>query len=93
VQVANGAIDVLVHDETEAVSVAKEYLFYFQGRVTGRSCPDQRMLRHIVPENRLRSYDMRELIRTLADDDSVLELRHDYGPDPCRGAPPGRHRE
>jgi acetyl/propionyl-CoA carboxylase alpha subunit/acetyl-CoA carboxylase carboxyltransferase component len=79
VQVANGVIDVLVQDETEAVSVAKKYLSYFQGRVTGWSCPDQRRLRHIVPENRLRGYDMRELIRTLADDDSVLELRPGFG--------------
>ncbi|MBS0639680.1 MAG: carbamoyl-phosphate synthase large subunit, partial [Proteobacteria bacterium] len=68
VQLANGVIDVLVRDEAEAVAVAKQYLSYFQGRLSTWSCPDQRKLRHIVPENRLRGYDMRTLIRTLADD-------------------------
>ena len=43
------------------------------------SCPDQRLLRHVVPENRLRGYDMRALIATLADTDSVLELRRGWG--------------
>ena len=79
VQTANGVIDVLVNDEAEAVAVAKQYLAYFQGRVSGWSCADQHRLRHIVPENRLRGYDMRKLIRTLADDDLVLELRAGFG--------------
>jgi acetyl-CoA carboxylase carboxyltransferase component len=42
-------------------------------------CEDQRRLRHIVPENRLRAYDMRELIGILADEGSVLELRRGFG--------------
>jgi acetyl-CoA carboxylase carboxyltransferase component len=36
-------------------------------------------LRHAIPENRLRVYDMRKVIATLADVDSVLELRRDFG--------------
>ncbi len=43
------------------------------------SCVDQRMLRHAVPENRLRAYDVRALITLLADTGSVLELRRDFG--------------
>lgn len=43
------------------------------------SCADQRLLRHAIPENRLRAYDIRSLIRTLADTDSVLELRRNFG--------------
>ncbi|WP_051783884.1 carboxyl transferase domain-containing protein [Lentzea aerocolonigenes] len=43
------------------------------------SCADQRLLRHAVPENRLRAYDIRTLITTLADTDSVLELRRNFG--------------
>jgi acetyl-CoA carboxylase carboxyltransferase component len=79
VQVANGVIDVLVRDEAEAVAVAKQYLSYFQGSIAEWSCADQRRLRHIVPENRLRGYDMRELIRILADEGSMLELRAGFG--------------
>lgn len=43
------------------------------------NCADQRLLRHAVPENRLRAYDIRALITTLADTDSVLELREGFG--------------
>ncbi|GLY55048.1 carboxyl transferase domain-containing protein [Lentzea sp. NBRC 102530] len=42
-------------------------------------CADQRLLRHAVPENRLRAYDVRALIDTLADTESVLELRAGFG--------------
>ncbi len=80
VQVANGVVDIPVRDEEEAVSVAKKYLSYFQGALDDWSCEDQRRLRHIIPENRLRIYDVREVIETLADTGSVLELRKGFGP-------------
>jgi len=79
VQVPSGVVDVAVEDEAEAVDVAKRYLSYFQGTVTDWSAPDQRKLRHIVPEDRLRGYDMRELIGTLADEGSMLEIRRGWG--------------
>jgi acetyl/propionyl-CoA carboxylase alpha subunit/acetyl-CoA carboxylase carboxyltransferase component len=40
---------------------------------------DQRVLRHLVPENRLRSYDVRPVLEALCDDGSVLELRPRFG--------------
>jgi acetyl-CoA carboxylase carboxyltransferase component len=80
VQVPNGVIDVLVADEAEAVAVAKQYLAYFQGSIDGWTCADQRRLRALVPENRLRVYDIRAVIDTLADTGSVLELRSGWGP-------------
>jgi acetyl-CoA carboxylase carboxyltransferase component len=82
VQVPNGVIDVLVADEAEAVAVAKRYLSHFGPPVDGTSSPDaadQTVLRDLVPENRLRVYDVRRLITALADDDSVLELRAGFG--------------
>jgi acetyl/propionyl-CoA carboxylase alpha subunit/acetyl-CoA carboxylase carboxyltransferase component len=78
-QSPNGVIDVVVADEAEAVRVAKQYLSYFQGRIDAWDCADQRLLRHAVPENRLRTYDIRALIATLADTGSVLELRREFG--------------
>ncbi|MEM7078529.1 MAG: carboxyl transferase domain-containing protein [Pseudomonadota bacterium] len=78
-QVPNGVVDILVKDEAEAVQVAKKYLSYFQGSVEQWEAPDQRKLRHVIPENRLRLYDMREIIDTIADLDSVLEVRKDFG--------------
>jgi acetyl-CoA carboxylase carboxyltransferase component len=79
VQVPNGVVDILVKDEDEAVDVAKKYLSYFQGAVSAWEAPDQRPLRHAVPENRLRLYDMRTIIDTIADAGSVLELRAKFG--------------
>ena len=78
-QVANGVVDILVEDEASAVDVAKRYLSYFQGALDDWDSHDQRRLRHVVPDNRLRLYDMREVIETIADRGSVLELREQFG--------------
>ena len=80
VQGPNGVIDVLVEDEAAAVAVAKQYLGYFQGPVSDWQCSDPRELRHVIPENRLRVYDIRRVIELLADDGSVLELRRQFAP-------------
>jgi acetyl-CoA carboxylase carboxyltransferase component len=79
VQAGNGVVDVVVADEQEAAAVARRYLSYFQGPVAEWSCPDQRLLRQAVPANRVQAYDVRALIELLADSDSVLELRKDFG--------------
>ncbi len=79
VQVPNGVVDIAVSDETEAIEEAKRYLSYFQGTVADWEAPDQRRMRHIVPENRLRVYQIREVIETIADVGSVLELRPGFG--------------
>ncbi|MYD74151.1 MAG: ATP-grasp domain-containing protein [Chloroflexi bacterium] len=78
-QVPNGVVDIFVKDEEEAMAAVKKYLSYFQGRLTEWSAPDQRQLRHVIPENRLRTYDVRKVIDLLADHDSVLELRPEFG--------------
>jgi acetyl/propionyl-CoA carboxylase alpha subunit/acetyl-CoA carboxylase carboxyltransferase component len=80
VQVANGVVDVPVADEAEAVRVAKQYLSYFQGALPTWTCADQRLLRAAVPEHRLRVYDVRNVVHTLCDTGSVLELRRAFGP-------------
>ena len=80
VQVANGVVDVAVADEAEAVAVAEQFLSYFGPRRTGWTCDDQSLLRSIVPEQRTRIYDIREVITGLADLDSVLELRPGFAP-------------
>ncbi len=78
-QVPNGVVDIFVKDEEEAMAAVKKYLSYFQGRLKEWTAPDQRLLRHVIPENRLRTYDVRKVIDLLADDDSVLELRPEFG--------------
>ncbi|MEJ6655270.1 MAG: carboxyl transferase domain-containing protein, partial [Pseudomonas sp.] len=80
VQAANGVVDLLVEDEREGALMARQVMSYFQGRTKEWSCADQRLLRSSIPENRLRSYDVRALIRTLVDTDSFLELRPTFTP-------------
>ncbi|MEW6300489.1 MAG: carboxyl transferase domain-containing protein, partial [Thermodesulfobacteriota bacterium] len=50
------------------------------GPIAQWECADQRLLRRIIPENRLRVYNIRSVIDTLADTGSVLELRRHFGP-------------
>jgi acetyl-CoA carboxylase carboxyltransferase component len=79
VQTENGVIDLLVADEPAAVAAAKRYLGYFAGVAAPFAVGDQRRLRHAVPPDRKRIYDMRALIGGLADTGSVLELRQSFG--------------
>ena len=88
-QFANGVVDVLVEDEAAAVAIAKQYVSYFQGALSGGgggggglrgssrtfAHADQKRLRGVVPSNRLRVYEMRNVISLLCDTDSFLELR------------------
>lgn len=80
VQRHNGVVDIVVADEAEATEVARRYLAYFQGRVPAGEVADQRVLRHLIPEDRKRVYDIRAVIDTLFDLGSVLELRRDFAP-------------
>jgi acetyl-CoA carboxylase carboxyltransferase component/biotin carboxylase len=79
VQTTNGVVDIAVEDEVEGAALARRILACFQGRWPDWQCADQRLLRHVVPEDRLRVYDVRRLIETLADAGSVIELRPLYG--------------
>ena len=74
-----GSVDIIVKTQDEAIATSKKLLSYFQGSIPPGSHADQRLLRHIVPENHKRAYDVRELIQILADEDSVLELRPEFG--------------
>lgn len=78
VQSANGVVDLRVADEAAACAAVRQYLSYFQGDLAEWTAPDPRLLRRVIPENRLRSYDMRAVIAALADDGSVMELRRDW---------------
>jgi len=80
VQAANGVVDIAVADEAEAVHAARQYLSYFQGALATWDVADQRRLRSVIPENRLRIYEVRDVLETIADVGSVLELRRGFGP-------------
>jgi acetyl-CoA carboxylase carboxyltransferase component len=79
VQARNGVVDVRAADEAEAVAVARRYLAYFTRRETAFACAPVEVLRELVPERRTRVYDLRAVVRALADTDSLLELRPAFG--------------
>jgi acetyl/propionyl-CoA carboxylase alpha subunit/acetyl-CoA carboxylase carboxyltransferase component len=79
VMATNGVIDLVADDEVHATAMARQLLGYFQGALPGGTATDQRQLRHTIPENRLRVYDVRAVIDGLFDGGSVLELRRGWG--------------
>jgi acetyl/propionyl-CoA carboxylase alpha subunit/acetyl-CoA carboxylase carboxyltransferase component len=82
VQRHNGVVHLVARDEAHAVALAKQYLSYFQGSLQDRAdweAPDPRLARQVVPQNRLRAYDVHRAIESIVDVGSVLELRPDYG--------------
>ncbi|AHK36183.1 acetyl-CoA carboxylase family protein [Rhodococcus opacus] len=79
VQVPNGVVDLLADDEAHATVLARQVLGCLSGVDTTWAADDQRLLRHLVPTNRSRAYDVRPVITTVADTGSALELRPDFG--------------
>jgi len=79
VQTQNGVVDIEVEDDVEAVAVAKKYLSYFQGPVSSWQAGDPLKLRTVIPESRKRAYNVRTVIKAIADMDSFLELRSKFG--------------
>ncbi|MBW1641284.1 MAG: biotin carboxylase [Deltaproteobacteria bacterium] len=80
VQTQNGVVDIEVSDDVEAVATAKKYLSYFQGATSSWEADDQLRLRDLIPESRKRTYNVRTVIKTIADMDSFLEMRPKFGP-------------
>ena len=79
VQSANGVIDVMVDDEVTAVATAQQYLSFFQGGLSDWAEADPQLLRDALPTQRVRAYDMRQVMRGVADTGSMLELRAGFG--------------
>ncbi len=80
-QAANGVVDLVVTDETEAVAATKLLLSYFQGTTPPGPAPDQTALRDAVPERQRRAYAVQPIIGTLADEGSVTFLRERFAPE------------
>jgi len=79
VQSRNGVVDLVADNEAEATALAKRLVGYFQGRLPAWRCGEQARLRDIVPADRRFPYPVRDVIDSIADCDSWLELRREYG--------------
>lgn len=78
VQAANGVIDVLVDDDVSAVAVARALVGFTRGSTDPGPEPDPEALRQVVPSNRRRLYEMRDVIGGLVDTETFLELRREH---------------
>ena len=80
VQSRNGVIDILVAGRSRRRWPRRSSTCRSSRAASADwDCADQRALRHAVPENRLRVYDVRAVLRGLADTGSLLELRAGFG--------------
>ncbi|ANQ75869.1 MULTISPECIES: acyl-CoA carboxylase subunit beta [Rhodococcus] len=82
VQACNGVADIAVDDEPEAIDAIRAFLGFlpssseeFPPRVPGIRKPAAVDLDEVVPLSSRQSYDVRDVIRGIADEDSVFELR------------------
>ncbi len=82
-QQANGVLDVVVDDEAAAVATVRRILGYLhpQPSATSVGHPEQSDLRTSLPENDREAFDVRPIVETLADDDSLTWLRPTWAPE------------
>ena len=83
-QEANGVLDIVVADEAEAVATVRQILGYLDPDTPRRSTvADDRQadLRTALPENDREAFDVRPIIETLADEESVTWLRPTWAPE------------
>ena len=83
-QEANGVLDIVVADEAEAVAAVRQILGYLNPDTPHRSTATdvrQTDLRTALPENDREGFDVRPIIETLADEESVTWLRPTWAPE------------
>ncbi|GAA4673029.1 acyl-CoA carboxylase subunit beta [Gordonia humi] len=82
-QEPNGVLDVVVDDEEDAVTVVKEILGLLDGPIAGTSIDDGRQLdlRDALPANDREAFDVRPVVETIADEDTVIWLRSAFAPE------------
>lgn len=80
VQTKNGVVDIEAADDADAVDAARKYLSYFQGSLPRWEAHDPVGLRDMIPESKKQPYEIRNIIKTIADRESFLELRAGFAP-------------
>ncbi|MEZ5595040.1 MAG: carboxyl transferase domain-containing protein [Pseudomonadales bacterium] len=75
-----GDIDRVENTELAALLAARQFLgYHLPDRPDRDENPDYPSIATIIPDNRRRPYDMRQVIHAFADADSTLELQPDFG--------------
>ncbi|MEC8977034.1 MAG: carboxyl transferase domain-containing protein [Actinomycetota bacterium] len=72
-----GGIDLLVDDEDTAIQATKKYLNFLWDQPAGEPHASANQIADLVPESG--PYDIYPVIQSLVDDESILELRPNFG--------------
>ena len=75
----NGVVDIVADNEPHATLIAQRLISYAQGRIAHTQHAEQSALRDALPRNRRMAYDVRKIVTTLFDTDSVTETRPQQG--------------
>jgi acetyl-CoA carboxylase carboxyltransferase component len=76
---ANAVVDLVAEDEAHATALAQQLLGYTQGHLDQWHSAEQASLRTALPADRRYAYDVRQIISTLADTNSFIELTPRFG--------------
>jgi acetyl-CoA carboxylase carboxyltransferase component len=83
----SGTVDIAVDDDADAIAAIRTYLAYLPGSCyelppeapASEPSGSPEDLLTLVPQNRKQPYDMRGIIKCLADADTMFELQAEYG--------------
>ncbi len=83
-QSVNGVVDIVVDDEAQACHTAKQLISMLAANNSDTSntkarASEQSPLRSAMPANRRQTYSVREILNTIADQDSLIELQRNVG--------------
>ncbi|MEM7418941.1 MAG: carboxyl transferase domain-containing protein [Pseudomonadota bacterium] len=78
-QAKNGVVDIVANDENHAIDIAKFCLSFFQGDFEHWQASSQENIFSLLPDDRRFAYDVRQIINTLVDTNSFIELKAQYG--------------
>ena len=89
----HGLADLVAESDGHALALARRYLSYLPAHADAEPprCPwpaaqaepdaaDEQALLHVVPDNPRQPYDVHDVLRAVADRDSVFELKPDFAP-------------
>ena len=84
VQEQNGVVDIVAKDEAHATQLAKDCLAIFQtarasNKLQNWQASEQSNIAQLLPQSRRFTYEVREVIRTLMDQDTFIELKQKFG--------------
>ena len=78
-QAGNGVVDIVAQDENNAIELATFCLGFFQGRAKHWQPPPKRDFNSLLPADRRYTYDIIDVINSIVDLNSFIEIGAQYG--------------